>query len=465
MNAAAEGGHSRSSWRGIVGLSGPILISQLAGIGAHVADTLIAGRHATADLAAVAVGGGLFISVMMALTGILYAAAPIIAHHVGARRTDEIAPAFQQAVWLALFLSLPGVLLLVMPDPLLALAQLDPVVEQKTRDYLMALAFALPGTLLFRACQALMNGIGRPRPVMVIMLACLAVHIPLAWALTTGVFGAPMGALGCGLSTLLVNWLALGCAAVWFVRSSALRPLRLFAAWQKPRVRAQREMLRLGGPMGVSNFVEITSFTLVALFVARLGADAVAGHRVIANLNGVCFMVPLALGSGTLVRVGQAAGGLDWVRARQTALSGITLAGGLAILITLALWLTRESILAFYSSDTAVLAIARTLLPYAVLFVVVDALHTVASFSLRGYKVTVAPMLVHTFCFWGLGLTSGYVLAFRGVPEAGVALIAAPMGAAGFWLATLLSTALAGMLIGLILLKVFRGRAVTSAVN
>lgn len=56
MTAAADGGHSRSSWRGIVDLSGPILISQLAGIGTHVADTLIAGRHATADLAAVAVG-------------------------------------------------------------------------------------------------------------------------------------------------------------------------------------------------------------------------------------------------------------------------------------------------------------------------------------------------------------------------------------------------------------------------
>jgi MATE family multidrug resistance protein len=153
------------------------------------------------------------------------------------------------------------------------------------------------------------------------------------------------------------------------------------------------------------------------------------------------------------------------LRARHTALSGIALAGGLSMLITLALWLTRESILAFYSSDAAVLAIARTLLPYAVLFVVVDALHTVASFSLRGYKVTVAPMLVHTFCFWGLGLTSGYVLAFRGVPEAGVALIAEPMGAAGFWLATLLSTALAGMLIGSILMKVFRSRTVTRIAN
>ncbi|MCP2937484.1 MATE family efflux transporter, partial [Salmonella enterica subsp. enterica serovar Typhimurium] len=83
------------------------------------------------------------------------------------------------------------------------LSQLDPVVEAKTRDYLLALAFAVPGALLFRAFQALMNGIGQPRPVMLIMLACLAVHVPLAWALTTGAFGPPLGALGCGLSTLV----------------------------------------------------------------------------------------------------------------------------------------------------------------------------------------------------------------------------------------------------------------------
>jgi len=63
-------------------------------------------------------------------------------------------------------------------------------------------------------------------------------------------------------------------------------------------------------------------------------------------------------------------------------------------------------------------------------------------------------MIVHTVCFWGVGLGVGYVLAFRGLPEAGLALVAQPMGAAGFWLATLLSTVLAGMMMGFILLRV-----------
>ena len=72
-------------------------------------------------------------------------------------------------------------------------------------------------------------------------------------------------------------------------------------------------------------------------------------------------------------------------------------------------------------------------------------------------------MIVHTVCFWGVGLGSGYVLAFHGLPGAGIALIAQPMGAAGFWLATLLSTVLAGLMIGVILLRVIRRHPRTAA--
>ena len=451
--------------RGILSLATPIFISQLAGIGTHVADTLITGHHSTADLAAVAVGGGLFVSVAMALVGVLHAAAPIIAHHVGAGHDEDIAPAFQQAVWMALFLALPGVLLLVLPGPLLALAELDPQVEQKTRAYLLALACALPGALLFRAFQALMNGIGAPRPVMVIMLVCVSVHVPLAWALTTGAFGPALGALGCGLSTLVVNWLSAALGVAYLVRSRRMTRINALSDWQAPRAWAQRELLRLGGPMGLSSFIGISSFTLIAIFVARLGADAVAGHRIIANLNGVCFMLPLALGSGTMIKVGQAVGAHDALRARLSALTGLAIAGATSTAAGIILWMCRDYLPIVYRQDAAVQAIAASLMPLVVLFVVADSVQTLASFALRGFKITVAPMLAHAACFWGFGVTSGYVLAFHGMPWTGLAALSSPMGVSGFWLATLVSTALAGVLITLVLLVVLRSRTGTSAAN
>src|SRR5690606_28151769 len=122
----------------------------------------------------------------------------------------------------------------------------------------------------------------------------------------------------------------------------ALAAVKAFANWQPPRLGAMRELLRLGLPMGFSNFVEITSFTLIALFVAQLGATAVAGHRIVANLAAICYMLPLALAIATLALVGQAAGARDWSRARAAIKSGMLLAAGLSTLTGGLLWLSAR---------------------------------------------------------------------------------------------------------------------------
>ena len=98
-------------------LAWPVLIGQFASMGMMVSDTMQVARYATADLAAVAVGSGIYISVIMALVGILSALSPTIAHLYGARRNDEIGAQFQQGIWLALFLSVAGTLALLFPDP------------------------------------------------------------------------------------------------------------------------------------------------------------------------------------------------------------------------------------------------------------------------------------------------------------------------------------------------------------
>ena len=433
-------------------LAWPVLIGQFASMGMMVSDTMQVARYATADLAAVAVGSGIYISVIMALVGILSALSPTIAHLYGARRNDEIGAQFQQGIWLALFLSVAGTLALLFPDPLLALSRLEPPVEAKVRSYLLMLAFAAPPVMLYRAFAAFNQAIGRPRPMMVIALAGTAIHVPLSYALIHGAGPFPeLGALGCGISNFVVALLACVAGALWLSTGAVYRPFRLFADWQRPHRAALGGLLRLGAPMGFSGFVETTSFTLIAVFVARLGAEVVAGHRVIANLHALMFMMPLSLGIATLVLVGHSAGARDWSRARATALTGMAVASALAVLFGLAVWFGRETIVATYSPDPAVQTIALGLIGYSAAFLVFDAAHTLASFSLRGFKVSFIPMLIHVVSFWGVGLAGGWWLAFRGI---GTWL--APMGAAGFWLMALLATALALALVGWLLVRVTR---------
>jgi MATE family multidrug resistance protein len=429
----------------------PILIAQLLSMTMMVADTLIAGHYGTADLAGVAIGSSYYISVVMLLTGTLQAVAPTVAHHVGARRQQAIGPALQQGFWLALLLAVPGVALLLSPGYLLKLAAVPPEAAAKAADYLAATAIGLPAVLFYRTFYAFNNAVGRPRVLMAISAIATSAHVPLAWALTNGKLGfAPLGGTGCGVSTALVNWLACACGLAYLVLNRAYRPYRIFHAWQPPQAKALGQLLRLGLPMGLSTFIDISSFTLIAILAARIGTETVAGHRVIANFTGMIYMLPLSLSIATMVLVGQSAGAQDWRRAGRTARLGMMLALGFALLIGALLWVLREPLVSLSSADPAVQAVALGLVIYLLLYQCFDGLQTVAAHALRGYKVTLLPMVVHTFCFWGIGLTGGYWLSFHAPWRA-----AAP-SVAGFWEACVLATIAATVLFGTMLRGVAR---------
>lgn len=439
--------------RAIVGHAWPVLVAQLAAMGMMLIDTVLLGHVSADELAAIAVGGGIYISVLMALAGVLQALSPIAAHHFGRGAPDEAVRDFWQCLWLALCLAVPGVLLLLVPDPLLALSTLPPAVETRTRAVLAVLAAGLPVALAYRSFYAFCNAAGRPRPLMVISLLATAVHAPLAWALVHGKLGgAPLGAVGCAVSTVLVGVAALVAAAVYLRHGQGVAHLAVFHHACGPRWRRFGEFLRLGVPMGFSNFVEISSFTLIALFVAPFGATVVAGHRIVANLAALVYMVPLSLAIATLARVAQAAGAQDWRQCRQAAAAGMLVAAVVSTLAGALLYVVRDALIPVYAADPAVIAVAVALVGYVALYQLFDALQTVAGFVLRALKVTLVPMLVHVVCFWGIGLGGGAWLAHHGLPGGD----GQPLAAAGFWLAALVATVVACLAFGVLIRRVLR---------
>ena len=109
------------------------------------------------------------------------------------------------------------------------------------------------------------------------------------------------------------------------------------------------------------------------------------------------------------------------------------------------LWLTAKPLVAAYTDDPAVRAVAMSLIIYVAIYQFFDALQTIAGHVLRAYRVTFVPMLVQIFCFWGIGLLGGAWLCYRG---------ATPLGVAGFWLGAALSLLLAAAMLLPLLRKV-----------
>ncbi|USE81245.1 MATE family efflux transporter [Cupriavidus gilardii] len=442
--------------RRIAALAGPVLVGQLAVIAFSVIDTIMAGRASATDLAAVGLGGSIYVTVYISLMGVLQALAPIAGQLYGAGRHAEIGVEVRQAAWLGLALAVPGMLLLSFPGPLLAFAKAPPELVDKATAYLYLQAFGLPAALGFRIYSALNNALSRPIMVTLLQLLGLAVKVPLnAWFIHGGLGLAPMGGPGCALASTLISWMWCLSGVLILRHGSAYRPLAIFAAWSWPMRSHLWALLRLGVPMGLTYLIEITSFTLMSVFITRLGTVTLAGHQIIANLGAVAYMLPLSLGIATSTLVAQAVGARDRAGARRVGWRGIRLAAALALAVGATLWLLRAPVLRAYASDAAVVQAALPLVTFVALYQAFDAVQVTTAFVLRAYKIALVPTVIYAVSLWGIGLGGGYVLGFGlidGMP-------AFTHGAAGFWLANSLSLAVAGALLVFYFIRISEERS------
>ena len=421
-------------------LAWPIFVGQLAVIANGVIDTAMTSRYSAIDLAALAVGASIYISVSVGAGGVMQALAPMIGQLFGAHRFSEIGKEVKQGLWLAFFLTVGGSLILAFPQPFLAIARASPELNAKTTTYLQILAMSLPASLAFKVYSALTTAIGRPKILMALQVTALIAKLPLNALFIFGGFGiAARGGPGCALATTILAWSIL--LAAWLILRHApfYRKFQIFGSgfiW--PQWSSQRALLSLGIPMGMSYLIEVTAFTFMALYIARLGATAVAGHQIAANFGTVLYMVPLSIASATGTLVAQAIGAANQASARRIGDSGIGMAALLSLIIGIAVWIARAQIVRAYTADETIAAVAVPLFVYIGFYQVFDGIQVTSAFILRAYRIALVPTVIYAIALWGVGLGGGYILGFN----IGGWVPFAFQGAAGFWLSNSISIAL-----------------------
>lgn len=441
-----------SEFRTISRHAGTVLAGQLATMAYGVTDTIVAGRYAEASLAALSVGSAIYMSVYVALMGVLQALLPVWSELRGAGRPLRLGHSFRQALYLWAALVALGMAILLNPGVLLDWAEVPPTLRAEVLDYLGVLALALPMALMFRLYSTLNQSLGKPQLVTWLQLGSLGLKVPLSVWFAFGGAGVPaLGAVGCAWATLLVHGSMLALA-LWLLRTRALyRPLRLWRRPEVPHGPTLAAFARLGVPSGLTILVEVTSFTLMALFVARLGTTAAAAHQIAANLAAVLYMVPLAIGIATSARTSYWLGAGQPQRARHAVGLGFMLVLGAAVLLAGTLALLRAPLARLYASSPEVVAMALPLLLWTAVFHLFDGLQALGVFVLRCWRITLAPFAIYGVLLWGLGLYGGYRLAYEGLGP-----WLALQTPAAFWMAGSLALALAGLVFWLMIWQVLR---------
>jgi MATE family multidrug resistance protein len=410
-----------SPLRQLTQLALPIVAVNLGQMLMSVVDTLMVGRISAEAIAAVALGTLFFFAAAISGEGILLALDPLISQAVGAGDGVGQARGLQRGIVLAVLLTVPAALFLLVSPPLMVALRQPEGVVPLARAYVWIL---IPGVLpfyLFIALRQTLQAMGRVRPVLLTMLAANLLNVALNYLLIFGKLGLPaLGVAGSAWATTLSRWFMVGVLA--WVAWPLLKPL--VQPWQ-PESRDPaplRRMAWLGLPIAGQRMLEYLTFGLTALAMGWIGTSALAGHQIALNLAAVSYMIPLGIGGAGAVLVGRAVGAGSPAQARRFALLAMVLGGGVMVVGGAAFIALPGALARLYTSDPRAMAVATTLLPLAGAFAVFDGLQAVGLGVLRGLADTRVPMLINLLGYWAIGLPAGIILAFP-----------LGMGAAGLW--------------------------------
>jgi MATE family multidrug resistance protein len=372
----------------------------------------------------VALGHTVFFFFAIMGQGTVRAVGPMVSQAVGAQEPAVVARSVRQGLWLAGGFGVLILLVLSGMEPVLRWSGQSAVATEGAMAYLRAARWGLIPFLGFGALRSFVEGLSRPLPVTIISLIGVGLNVGANELLMFGHWGLPaLGLAGTGWATTIVFSALFGALALFVHRTEPFAGHNVFRHIRRPDGTYLRELLRIGGPMGVSRGIESSLFLVTTVMMGTLGTTALAAHQVALQCAAFTFMVPLGIGMAGTVRVGQAAGRGDETAARR--------AGGVAVGLsalfmgaTALLFVTvPRPIVGLYLDLAApqnadVVALAVQLLGVAALFQVFDGLQVAAHGALQGLKDTRVPMGIAAITYWGIGLTTGYLWGVRaGSPD------------------------------------------------
>ncbi|VUD58577.1 Multidrug resistance protein MdtK [Thalassocella blandensis] len=422
-------------------LCAPIIVIQLLQMAVFVTDTIMAGRYSAADLAGVAIGGAIWVPTFLFLMGTLSALTPTVAQLHGAKNYSPIKHYVYQGFWQALFMSVPIVFLAQGVEPLFRLFNVDDAILPIANQYLCTVVLGLPAVLAFNVLRFYSEGLSLTRPALYASLIGLLINVPFNYVLIFGKFGFPeLGGAGCAWASAFSFWVMFIFMAIYVKFKQDYQPYQLYQKIIGIEKSRMAELFKVGLPIGGSHFVEASLFCVIAILLSSLGPVVVASHQIALNVSALMFMIPLSLSMGLTIRIGFLIGAGQSREARFTGFLGLAMSVAFALGSAMILFSFRYQIAALYNGSVEVIQLTGTLLVFAAVFQISDALQVTAAGALRGYKDTRMPMFIMLLSFWIISLPIGYTLSLTD-------FFGSPLYAEGFWFGLVLGLTITSILL------------------
>ena len=416
----AEASPTRTEFRALVALALPLAGANLIQMMVYAVDVIFVARLGAENLAASSLSVSLFGLLMWSMTGLVGAAAPLIAAELGRRRhaVREVRRSMRMGMWLAVIAGLGVMAICAFGERIMLLTGQQPRVAALAGGFLWILMWAAIPNIAAALLRVFVSALGRPGIAIAITVLALAVNTVGNYAFVFGNLGAPaLGLNGSAISSVITTLAMLAAYVAVILTDRRFRRYRLFGRWWRSDWARFRDMLAIGVPITGTILAEAGLFCGAAFLMGRIGEAELAGHTIALQFAALAFQVPFGIAQAATIRVGYHYGAGDRDGIAHAGNAAIVLGIGFMALTGLTIWLFPRAILHLYvDPDAAVNAglvgFALQYLVVAAAFQLFDGAQAVAAGSLRGLQDTRVPMAIALFGYWLPGFGTAIVLGF-----------------------------------------------------
>lgn len=419
----------------------PLASAQVAQAAVGFVDTIMMGHLGAESLAAGGLASTTFQLLLNTVSGIVMAVSPLVAEAYGAGQKTQIVQIARQGLWLSLLLGIPMMFVIGHLDTvMLHLGQAKNTVALAD-GYLNFILWGIFPALGFAMLRGYVSALSQAQVVTVIVVIGTLFNITGNYILGFGKFGFPrMELSGLGLASGLSFWLMFLLFLGYTFNHPQLKEYQFLQKLHQLKPQILKRLIVIGGAIAVTIALEYGLFAVVTFLMGILGTEVLAAHQTVYQTMYLIFMVPLGMSYAVTARVGQWFGQQDLKSARRAGYVSITVAATFMVLTAIALVMYRKQVIGIYldidnPANANVLTLAVPMLIISAMAQLLDGVQRVAMGALYGLQDTRIPMLLSGLAFWGVGLTSGYLLGF-------------PLGleGVGLWTGQSIGVAVAGVI-------------------
>ena len=286
------------SYRDILRIAFPILVSTIVEQVIGMTDTAFLGRVSELDLGASAIAGVYYLVIFMLGLGFSIGVQIIIGRRNGEGNYAQTGKVFYHGLYFALGLAVVTTLASEAVSPgLLGLMVSSPQVRDAALSYIrwrvIGLAFAF-STAVFRAFYI---GTTQTKVLSINSFVMLLSNVCFNWVLIFGKFGLPaLGIKGAAIGSTLSELISLAFFVIYTMTRCDTKKYGLEHP-EVPHWRTLKGILKISLWSMVQNFFSISTWFIFFLFIEHLGERSLAITNIVRNVSGFVWMVLMAFAS------------------------------------------------------------------------------------------------------------------------------------------------------------------------